>query len=619
MSKNFKKGVSILKRSIRLIQKMTPWYIGLLILQSAVSAFIPYIPIYMSAKILTELAGEQNIQRLIIYVVITIGVTLLTAIFSSLLTYRIKLKDYQFNAKYEEILNNKTYTMDFSKIERADINEHRSLIDANRNSFGGGLLAVVSGVSGIVQSIFSIIIAIGLSMELFFSFGATQNINSSKSSLTTYLSVLLFITIVVSIVIILIAQKKELQKSFDMFKELSSFNLLADYYHNSYLDENKAAKDIRIFNQAPFIKKIYYEELLLPIWKRTKDSLIYHKNTELVNITLMSIIGGLIYILVSLKAAHGDIEIGKVVQYYGAITKLIMGCSALMLAIHNLLNNNKYLSLFWDYLDIPSNKHQGKHEIAKDDLGVYQLEFQNVSFKYPGAKKNALEKISFKINSGEHVAIVGMNGSGKTTMIKLLCRLYEPCEGCILLNGKNIKEYCYEDYKNLFAVVFQDFKLFAFSVAQNIAADSKYDEDRVWNCLDMAGMKQRISELPKGISHTIYKDFDEDGIEISGGEEQKLAIARALYKNAPIVILDEPTAALDPYSEEDIYSKFEKITGNKTAIYISHRLSSCKFCDRIFVFQNGKIVQTGTHDELLQAVDGIYLKLWNAQAQYYDR
>ena len=218
---------------------------------------------------------------------------------------------------------------------------------------------------------------------------------------------------------------------------------------------------------------------------------------------------------------------------------------------------------------------------------------------------------------GEKLAVVGMNGSGKTTFIKLMCRLYDPTEGEILLNGVNIKKYDYDEYLAVFSVVFQDFKLFSFSLGENVASGADYDVDKVMGSLHQSGFGERLATMPEGIKTSLYKDFDENGIEVSGGEAQKIALARALYKDSPFIILDEPTAALDPIAEYEIYSKFNEIVGDKTAIYISHRLSSCRFCDKIAVFDNGQIVQRGSHDELVADESGKYYELWHAQAQYY--
>ena len=240
-----------------------------------------------------------------------------------------------------------------------------------------------------------------------------------------------------------------------------------------------------------------------------------------------------------------------------------------------------------------------------------------MSFRYPGRVDWALKNVSMKFKVGRRLAIVGENGSGKTTFIKLLCRLYDPQEGEILLNGIDIRKYNYRDYMQIFSVVFQDFQLLSQPLGENVAGSAKYDRARATKALMDAGFGDRLAAMPKGLDTMLYKDFAEDGVEVSGGEAQKIAIARALYKDAPFIILDEPTAALDPIAEAEIYEKFNAISGDRTAIYISHRLSSCRFCDEIAVFSDGQVIQQGTHETLLAQETGKYAELWHAQAQYY--
>ena len=261
--------------------------------------------------------------------------------------------------------------------------------------------------------------------------------------------------------------------------------------------------------------------------------------------------------------------------------------------------------------------YQGSLTTEKRSDRQYEVEFKNVSFKYPGSENWALKNVSMKFKVGKRLAIVGENGSGKTTFIKLLCRLYDPQEGQILLNGIDIRKYNYRDYMDVFSIVFQDFQLISQPLGANVAGSSTYDEAKVRKALMDAGFGDRLETMPDGLNTQLYKDFTENGVEVSGGEAQKIAIARALYKDAPFIILDEPTAALDPIAEAEIYSKFNDISGDKTAIYISHRLSSCKFCDEIAEFHEGGVIQQGTHDDLLADTTGKYHELWHAQAQYY--
>ena len=273
----------------------------------------------------------------------------------------------------------------------------------------------------------------------------------------------------------------------------------------------------------------------------------------------------------------------------------------------------------YEFLEIPNTMYQGSLTTEKRSDRNYTVEFRDVSFRYPGSQLYALRHVNLRFKVGSRMAVVGENGSGKTTFIKLLCRLYDPTEGEILLNGIDIRKYRYEEYMQLFSVVFQDFQLLSQPLGNNVSGTLHYDRQRARKALEDAGFGERLETLPQGLDTMLYKEFGENGVEVSGGEAQKIAIARALYKDAPFIILDEPTAALDPIAEAEIYSKFNDIVTDKTAIYISHRLSSCKFCDEILVFHQGAVIQQGTHEDLLAEETGKYHQLWHAQAQYYTK
>lgn len=326
---------------------------------------------------------------------------------------------------------------------------------------------------------------------------------------------------------------------------------------------------------------------------------------------------GFAYLYVCLKAWAGAFGIGAVSQYIGAITMMASAVATLCQVIGVLDSNAEGLSTLFEYLDIPNTMYQGSLTTEKRTDRQYDVEFRDVSFRYPETDVWALRHVNVRFKIGSRLAVVGENGSGKTTFIKLLCRLYDPTEGKILLNGIDIRKYRYDDYMDIFSVVFQDFRLPAYTLAEAVAAGRKIDRARVGECLNLAGFGERLKSMPKGLDTMLYKELDKEGIEVSGGEAQKIAIARTLYKDAPFLILDEPTAALDPKAEAEIYTRFDAIANDKTAVYISHRLSSCKFCDEIAVFEHGQIVQTGTHESLLAETGGKYRALWNAQAQYY--
>lgn len=327
---------------------------------------------------------------------------------------------------------------------------------------------------------------------------------------------------------------------------------------------------------------------------------------------------GIIYVFVCLKAIGGAFGLDMVTQYVGAGTALFVAINDFFTNIIAIKTNGQFLEPVFDILGTPNAMYKGSLTTEKRSDRNYEIEFKNVSFKYPGSEVYALRNVNMKFRIGEKLAVVGMNGSGKTTFIKLLCRLYDPDEGEILLNGINIQKYKYDEYMDIFSVVFQDYELLSLPLGQNVAGSESYDRERATSCLEKAGFGDRLSELKNGLDTYLYRDIDSEGVNVSGGEAQKIAIARALYKDAPFIILDEPTAALDPIAEAEIYSKFNEIVGDKTAIYISHRLSSCKFCDEIVVFEAGNVVEQGAHDALI-ALNGRYTELWNAQAQYYKK
>lgn len=322
------------------------------------------------------------------------------------------------------------------------------------------------------------------------------------------------------------------------------------------------------------------------------------------------------YIVIGMRGVSGGITGAEVVKYVSALTALGGACQYMVEHFENVLLNMQYLHHYYEYLNLPNRKETGSapaHGLAERELAI---SFEHVSFRYPGTEEYSLRDVNLTMHYGEKIALVGPNGAGKTTLILLLCRLYEPTEGRILLNGRDIREYDYGEYLNLFGVVFQDFKLFAMNVAENVAASGEYEEERVWECLEKAGIRERVLEMEQGLQTQLY-NVGIPGVEVSGGEAQKIAIARALYKSAPFIILDEPTSALDPVAEYEIYTGFDQLVAEKMAVYISHRMSSCRFCERILVLEKGRIAEEGNHDSLLRE-DGIYAKMWNVQAKNYQ-
>ncbi|MDE6220427.1 MAG: ATP-binding cassette domain-containing protein, partial [Lachnospiraceae bacterium] len=362
------------------------------------------------------------------------------------------------------------------------------------------------------------------------------------------------------------------------------------------MSEDKRALDVRLYRQDKFFEQMdaincsYGIHSKAARYGRGKMGVACAASAAVSRIFI-----GIVYLFVCLKAWGGAFGVGSVTQYIGAITVLSGGMAKMIEITGNASVNAFYLKRAFSFLDIPNKMYQGSLTVEKRSDKNYEVEFCNVSFRYPGTENDVLKNISLKFKVGERLALVGQNGSGKTTFIKLLCRLYDPTEGEILLNGINIRKYDYQEYMRVFSVVFQDFKLLAFPVGQNVAASVIYDTQKAESCCRKAGVWERIEIMPKGLETMLFRDLSEDGVEISGGEEQKIAIARAMYRDSAFLILDEPTAALDPIAEYEIYTRLNQIVEDRTAIYISHRLSSCRFCDEIIVFHEGSMVQQGSH------------------------
>ena len=436
-------------------------------------------------------------------------------------------------------------------------------------------------------------------------------INSPASA--TIIAALIILNAALSLRIEGVRVKKELEA----ISDAANLNVRLSTYNRLW------GADMIIFGLNRIVMEETRKHNLRPkfIEKLNRVSIKYGAYTVVLNAAL----DAALFIFVAAKSFIGVFGIGSFVLYQGTIGRFIGAVSGLAIDIGALRQNNRFLVQFYEYLDMPNDMYKGTLAVEKRDDLDYEIEFRDVSFKYPRTDNYALRHVSMKFKIGEKLAIVGENGSGKTTFIKLLCRLYDPTEGKILLNGIDITRYRYDEYMALFSVVFQDYTLFDFSIGDNVSASFGYDEKKARDCLIRAGMGEKLEKLDaeaaeKGVNaldFAIGRDYDSEGIDLSGGERQKVALARALYKDAPFVILDEPTAALDPIAEAEVYENFNRIAEDKTTVFISHRLSSCRFCDTITVFDRGSIVQMGSHDELVADADGKYSALWYAQAQYY--
>lgn len=388
------------------------------------------------------------------------------------------------------------------------------------------------------------------------------------------------------------------------------------YIFNNMIDFS-VGKEVRINGAASWLRKKFDEETneyMHEFCENQKKTYIYHVLLMVIDLLQTVVIYGYCAYL----AIHGNITVGSFTVFLGAVTAFSGSFSGFIGRFPSLALLLKYVDDYKAFLML--SKHKGAEnesvEGSNPTNGGFDIEFINVSFKYPNTNRYVLRNVNIKIKSGERLSVVGYNGAGKSTFIKLICRLYEPTKGKILVGGVDISTIKLNDYRELLSVVFQDYDLFSMTIRENVVLNRKFDKVRLDDALEKSGLGERINMLETGVDTELFRAFDYDGTEFSGGEEQKLACARAYYKDAPIVILDEPTASLDPIAESRLYERFNSIIGNKTSIYISHRLASVKFCDTIAVFADGELVEQGTHRELIYK-HGVYADMFSKQAHYY--
>jgi ATP-binding cassette subfamily B protein len=595
-------------QGLRVVMRLSPSYLWALLGQSFITAFVPMMQLFFSARILNELAGNRDVAAIASYAIATVLLSFTFSVLKSVLTREVDLSTFWF--AYADMLGMEAEQfakMDFPHTENSEISEKLAVMDTKARGNGLGLINLYWISQSVSVGLFSLIFSSVLLVGMFHS-----NAVYEHTFATTHIATLLLVLLVaVTLALNILFRKKEKKMLDEVFAENTKSNTAASY-NNDYLKSDQAAKDIRLYQQGSMLEHIFSYSYNVKSWLRF---FFFEGRLGGFSAAGMAVVGGAVYLLIGLRALAGMYAIGYVVQFVGAVTALVTAVTTLFNDLGRAYNNAVYIKPLLDFLHLPDALAKGSKSIPNDT--AYHFEFRNVSFRYPSTETYALKNLNITLNANRRLAVVGLNGSGKTTMIKLLCRLYDPTEGEILLNGVNIQEYDFQAYRRLFSVVFQDFKLFPLTIGANVSISSTPDKEKALHCLKDAGFGERLEKLPLGLDTILYKEFDEDGVQLSGGEAQKIALARALYKDAGIVVLDEPTAALDPIAEFEVYSTFEKTIGSKTAVFISHRLSSCRFCHDIAVFDSGELVQRGNHDDLLSEADGLYAALWHAQAQHY--
>ena len=579
------------------------WLLG----SAFAAATLPYLSLFFSARILNLLIAKS--YRACLY---TVVVFLLTqyglGLFEKICRQYLDGQKELCLARTEQKITAKALELEFEKFEKTETMD--AIRRTNVSSMGSGNVGdQLIVIHTLITSLLSVLYALFFLLRLFLLSDSSRNNFFTSSFSMLALLLLCGVQLALSSRI----NRRSTQKKIELNQGNDHSNSVANYLVNVMLEERRA-DDIRIGHLDHFLDVQFGKamEHFLPMYL---DFARFSAITDGKNALLSLLSNFAAYLVIGARALYGVLPIGDVLLYAGSVTRAMSDLQTFLATGSEFDYINSYLSTYEDFIAQPSMAYDGTLPIEKRDDGQYEFAFHDVSFSYPGTDLPVLEHVTLSFAVGEKTALVGRNGAGKTTLIKLLCRLYEPTSGYITLNGIDIRKYSYKEYTQAFSVVFQDFHLFSLPLDENIAAGTEIDEAALQSSLAKVGLTDRVQQLPQGVRTRLYNN-NGSGVDLSGGEAQRTAIARALYKDAPFVILDEPTAALDPIAEAEIYEQFSQMTAGKTAVYISHRMSSCKFCDRIIVLDHGRIAEDGTHDTLL-ANHGIYANLYETQAQYY--
>jgi len=559
-----------------------------------VSALSPFTGLFLPKFILDEITGGKDFLKIVSYILFFFFFSSILGFLVSFLKGKYEPRIMRIRLLFIELLNEKVMDMDYKNLEDP---ETLNVVQASLRAINNN----TTGIEGILNQLFNI-------LGLFLSF-------LGYISIVLTLNPIILFYLLVSVLFTYILTLKAKKYEYSVRKEVSSLERKADYFID-IMSNFAYGKEIRLYNISDWIMTKFdstiYKSVVLD--KKIKRKYL---RVSILSVLFGIIRDGIVYFYLIYRVINSGLSIGDFSLYFTTILGFSGLMSQFLTSIAEIRAQNLYINDYRELMGIENtvaNKEIKELPVQKP----YSIEFKNVTFKYPKSEKKALKNISLKIQPGEKLAIVGLNGSGKTTLIKLLCGLYVPDEGQILLNGIDINSFTKKEYYKIFSVLFQDFKLFAFSILENITLEnSDSNLEKVRNILSLAGLKDKIDGLEKGVSTNLYKIFDDNGIDLSGGEKQKLALARALYKNGDIIILDEPTASLDPISEAEFYENYNYLSKDKTSIYISHRLSSTQFCDKIVLLENGEILEYGTHCELMNK-RGKYEELFRMQSQYYE-
>jgi len=577
-----------------------------LFVADTIAGIKPYINIVLLGYVTDSFISRTEIREVLVHVFATLLLMFALGIVEGRCREWFNQKNEFFKELEAPMFSSKSVKMDYEYLEDNHVQDIR--FHSFNNSYFGTVGFLLYQIDLIWSAFISVICALTVAFPVLYRYGDSDFIGFLLSFMLIFILITLIIANYKN-------NRRYSQKNIDFDKMYSHETFKYKYYADSLINiENH--KSIRLFDEDKIItNKIndIYCKFKNDRNAQTSNFQKRDKYSEVLN-NLCCII---IYLFIIFKAYRGYLSVGAVVKYAAAIIKLTKSLS-------EIINQFTYMNLMFEYC-LEYSEFENLHDTGEYraytniDANNLQIEFKNVSYRYPGTNIDILHNINLKLDmqNGKKIAIVGKNGSGKTTLIKILCGLIMPTKGNIYINGEKITKENRQKMYSLIAAVFQDFNIFSFAIDENITIDNEVDEEKLSKTIEQAGFSQRYKELIKGGKTIVGKDIDSNGVNFSGGEKQKIAIARSLYKDSHLIIMDEPTSALDPIAECEIFESYSRLIENKSAIYISHRLASCKICDEIIVLDHGNVLERGTHEHLLQK-GGLYNDMWNAQAKYYQ-
>lgn len=581
---------------VKQVWKVSPAYVLLILLNGLIGGGKIILNMVLPMFLIDELTSGRDVKKLILFgACIVANNVIMTFITDSLQKYRDVRDEWVQNVMVEK-LGERIMNLEYSYLENTyylDLKERAIFAVQNQSA----IVAIITLIANTVQGVITLA---GL-MVILFTLGPV-----------------LMTAIAIGVVLMILIVKAASGTMVALMNRIIPINRIFGYYAGVAADK-PAQKDLRLYH----MDKLVTEKIRQSNETTCDEFDVANRKMGLANGAngvITEFISAFTYGYVGIRTISdmfgSRITLGSLTMY---VSSAITFSSTIIQFGENLIGlwqNSQFLVPYQEFMALKEETIEDGG-VPMDDI-VETLEFRNVSFTYPKAEKPVLKNVSFAVKKGEKISIVGLNGAGKSTLVKLICRMYKADSGEILVNGRDIYDYDYLSYMNVISAVFQDYKLFNFTIEENISCrESGADENRVNYLIDEVGMREKIDTLPEGIHSRFGKEYDEDGVELSGGQGQKIAIARALYKKASMVILDEPASALDPIAEAEIYEKFNSLVEDKTAIYISHRMSSSVFCDRILIIDGGTVSDFDTHENLMKKTNSLYYKLFTSQAENY--